>query len=151
LLDVKPLPFRKLGPILAATMQRVCEHLCPWFQLAMDVLSRPWNGLIMASLEDGPVRFGELLARIEHVGDRMLSARLKELATRGLVERRVIPGPPVRVEYELTAAGRGFKPVFQAIGRWGSTFKEPPATRARAKATKKPTKKPATKTRAKKS
>ena len=55
-------------------MQRVCEHLCPRFQLAMDVLSRPWNGLIMASLEDGPVRFGELLAPIEHLRDRMLSA-----------------------------------------------------------------------------
>ena len=120
---------------MAATMQRVCEHLCPWFQLAMEVLSRPWNGLIMASLEDGPVRFGELLARIEHGGDRMLSARLKERATRGLVERRVIPGPPVRVEYELTAAGRGFKPVFQAIARWGSTFKEP-AAKPRARAAK---------------
>jgi DNA-binding HxlR family transcriptional regulator len=117
-------------------MQRVCEHLCPRFQLAMDVLSRPWNGLIMASLEDGPVRFGELLARIEHVGDRMLSARLKELATRGLVERRVLPGPPVRVEYELTPAGRGFKPVFQAIARWGSTFKEPTAAKPRARAAK---------------
>lgn len=140
---------------MAATMQRVCEHLCPWFQLAMDVLSRPWNGLIMASLEDGPVRFGELLARIEHVGDRMLSARLKELATRGLVERHVIPGPPVRVEYELTAAGRGFRPVFQAIGRWGSTFKEPPAAKARAKTAKATTSvtatKKAAKTRAKKS
>ncbi len=108
-------------------MQRVCEHLCPKFQLAMEVLARPWNGLIIASLEDGPVRFGELLARIEHVGDRMLSARLKELSLRGLVERRVIPGPPVRVEYELTPAGRGFKQVFQAIARWGDTFADPPA------------------------
>ena len=122
---------------MAATMQRVCEHLCPRFQLAMEVLSRPWNGLIMASLEEGPVRFGELLARIEHVGDRMLSARLKELASRGLVDRHVIPGPPVRVEYELTTAGRGFKQVLLAIARWGSTFKEPPAKpRAKAAAAK---------------
>jgi len=98
----------------------------------MDVISRPWNGLIMASLEDGPVRFGELLERIEHVGDRMLSARLKDLQARGLVERRVIPGPPVRVEYELTDAGRGFQAVFEAIARWGQTLAEPPRARARA-------------------
>ncbi len=113
-------------------MRRVCEHLCPSFQLAMDVISRPWNGLIMASLEDGPVRFGELLERIEHVGDRMLSARLKDLQARGLVDRRVIPGPPVRVEYELTAAGRGFQAVFEAIARWGSSMAigEPVRTRA---------------------
>jgi DNA-binding HxlR family transcriptional regulator len=112
-------------------MRRVCEHLCPRFQLAMDVISRPWNGLNMASLEDGPVRFGELLERIEHVGDRMLSARLKDLQARGLVERRVIPGPPVRVEYELTDAGRGFQAVFEAIARWGQTLAEPPRVRAR--------------------
>lgn len=113
-----------------------CEHLCPKFQLAMDVLARPWNGLIIASLEDGPVRFGELLGRIEHVGDRMLSARLKELQVRGLVERRVLPGPPVGVEYELTPAGRGFKQVFLAIARWGETLTDAPAAakaRSRAK------------------
>jgi DNA-binding HxlR family transcriptional regulator len=113
-----------------------CEHLCPKFQLAMDVLARPWNGLIIASLEDGPVRFGELLGRIEHVGDRMLSARLKELQVRGVVERRVLPGPPVGVEYELTPAGRGFKQVFLAIARWGETLTDAPAAakaRSRAK------------------
>ncbi len=117
-------------------MRRVCEHLCPRFQLAMDVISRPWNGLIMASLEDGPVRFGELLGRIEHVGDRMLSARLKDLQARGLVDRTVIPGPPVRVEYELTAAGRGFQAVFEAIARWGQSLAltEPPRTRTRSRA-----------------
>lgn len=116
-------------------MARVCEHLCPRFQLAMDVIARPWNGLIMASLEDGPVRFGELLGRIEHVGDRMLSARLKDLQARGLVERTVIPGPPVRVEYELTAAGRGFRAVFEAVARWGQTLNDAaPRARARARA-----------------
>ena len=125
-------PARACGYTLRA-MRRVCEHLCPRFQLAMDVISRPWNGLIMASLKDGPVRFGELLGRIEHVGDRMLSARLKDLQARGLVERRVIPGPPVRVEYELTAAGRGFQAVFEAIARWGQTLAGP-GTRTRAPA-----------------
>jgi DNA-binding HxlR family transcriptional regulator len=118
-----------------AEMQRVCEHLCPRFQLAMDVIARPWNGLIMASLEDGPVRFGELLGRIQHVGDRMLSARLKDLQARGLVERRVIPGPPVGVEYELTAAGRGFRAVFEAIARWGQSLSDGPVkSKAKAKA-----------------
>jgi len=102
----------------------------------MDVISRPWNGLIMASLADGPVRFGELLGRVEHVGDRMLSARLKDLQARGLVDRRVIPGPPVRVEYQLTAAGHGFQAVFEAIARWGQSLAlaEPSRTRPRTRA-----------------
>ncbi len=133
--DVKPASLRGPPTYTGRAMKRVCEHLCPRFQLAMDVIARPWNGLIMASLEDGPVRFGELLDRIEHVGDRMLSARLKDLQLRGLVERRVISGPPVRVEYELTPAGHGFRAVFEAIARWGQTLADgPPRARTRAKA-----------------
>ena len=122
-------------------MRRVCEHLCPRFQLAMDIIARPWNGLIMASLEDGPLRFGELHAKIQHVGDRMLSGRLKDLQARGLIERRVIPGPPVGVEYELTAAGRGFRAVFEAVARWGqclSTGPLKPRAKAGARAAGKP-------------
>lgn len=86
----------------------------------MDVLSRPWNGLVMAALEsEGPLRFSELRERLDAIGDRMLSARLKELEARGLVERSVEPGPPVRVKYALTELGRGFGEVERAIGRWG--------------------------------
>jgi DNA-binding HxlR family transcriptional regulator len=99
---------------------RFCSHLCPMFQAAMDVLARPWNGLLMATLEEGgTLRFGELRERLETMGDRMLSARLKELEARGLVERQVAPGPPVRVSYALTELGRGFGEVQRAIGHWG--------------------------------
>ncbi|WP_437588627.1 winged helix-turn-helix transcriptional regulator [Sorangium sp. So ce1000] len=100
-------------------MKHACRHLCEKFQTAMDVLARPWNGLIIATLEEGALRFGEIGARLDAISDRMLSSRLKELEALGLVVRRVLPGPPVRVEYELTDAGRGFGEVAQAISRWG--------------------------------
>jgi DNA-binding HxlR family transcriptional regulator len=100
-------------------MKRPCAHLCEKFQAAMDVLAKPWNGLVIATLGEGPLRFGELGERIETIGDRMLSCRLKELEAQGLVVRRVLPGPPVHVEYELTEVGRGFHEVAHAIGRWG--------------------------------
>jgi DNA-binding HxlR family transcriptional regulator len=103
-------------------MKRSCEHLCPMFQTAMDVLARPWNGLVIATLEGGPLRFSEIGDRLRAIGDRMLSLRLKELEGAGLVERRVISGPPLRVEYELTEAGRGFRKVSEAIATWGATL-----------------------------
>lgn len=102
-------------------MKRVCENLCPKFQVAMSLLAKPWNGLIIASLESGPARFCELLTRLGGcVGDRMLSERLKELQARGIVERRALAGPPVRVEYELTDAGREFRAVADAVATWGA-------------------------------
>jgi DNA-binding HxlR family transcriptional regulator len=88
----------------------------------MDVLAKPWNGLIIAVLEQGPFRFSELSAQLPAIGDRMLAARLKELASHGLVARDVEHGPPVRVSYALTEVGRGFHDVADAIRQWGQTI-----------------------------
>jgi len=110
-------------------MKRSCTGVCPKFQLAMEVLAKPWNGLIIATLASGPLRFSDLHSRIADIGDRMLSTRLKELAKRGLLVRRVLKGPPVGVEYELTASGLGFGEVMRAVSRWGESI--PTAKRAR--------------------
>jgi len=103
-------------------MKRTCTGLCPKFQLAMEVLAKPWNGLVIAALESGPLRFSDLHSRLPDIGDCMLSGRLKELAARGLVVRRVLHGPPVGVEYELTGAGQGFGEVMEAISTWGESL-----------------------------
>ena len=106
---------------------RRSDHLCPNVQAALDILARPWNGLIMATLADakaGSLRFSALREQLAQMGDRMLSLRLKELETRGLVARRVSPGPPVKVDYALTELGRGFREVSQALGRWGYRVNE---------------------------
>jgi len=95
------------------------DSQCRAFQLAIDVLGRPWNALILNVLQAAPLRFNELSAAAQGPGDKVLSARLKELEKSGLVERHVHPGPPVRVTYELTGEGRGFSEVASAIERWG--------------------------------
>ena len=95
------------------------DSQCRTFQAALEVLGRPWFGLILNVLQGGPLRFSEIRERAQGPGDKILSARLKELEARGLVERQVEPGPPVRVTYELTDSGRGFGEVAKAIERWG--------------------------------
>jgi DNA-binding HxlR family transcriptional regulator len=95
------------------------EKLCPTYLAAMDVLDKAWNGKIILVLEDGPLRFSALGDRIAGIGDRMLAARLKELEEKGLVLREVDPGPPVRVSYGLTDAGRGFRRVAEEMNKWG--------------------------------
>lgn len=87
--------------------------------MAIDVLGRPWNALILNVLQGGRLRFSELSLAAQGPGDKVLSARLKDLEACGLVERHVDPGPPVRVAYELTVQGRGFNDVARAIERWG--------------------------------
>ncbi len=95
---------------------------CRAFQTAIDVLARPWTGLILGLLSGGALRFGEIEARAHGVGAKTLSARLKDLERRRLIERRVEAGPPVRVHYSLTPAGHAFGQVAEAIQRWGGAL-----------------------------
>jgi DNA-binding HxlR family transcriptional regulator len=98
---------------------KTVDSHCQAFQLAIDVLARRWNALILNVLQSGPLRFSELSEKAQGPGDKVLSSRLRELEALGLVVRQVEPGPPVRVTYELTEQGRAFDSVAQAIERWG--------------------------------
>jgi len=102
-----------------SNMAKPVDSHCRAFQLALEVLGRPWCALILNVLQEGPLRFSEVRERAQGPGDKVLSGRLKDLEARGLVIRRVGPGPPVRVTYELTGSGRAFGEVAQAIERWG--------------------------------
>ena len=100
-------------------MPKRVDSQCKTFQTALDILSSRWNALILNVLQDGPLRFNELSERAKGPGDKVLSARLKQLESRGLLLRQVETGPPVRVSYQLTRSGREFGELAQAIERWG--------------------------------
>jgi DNA-binding HxlR family transcriptional regulator len=104
---------------------------CRSFHLALEVLGRPWCALILNALQGGPYRFSEIRERARRPGDKVLSGRLKQLEARGLIVRRVEPGPPVRVSYELTPTGKSFNEVAQAIERWGRGLKPAPSAARR--------------------
>jgi DNA-binding HxlR family transcriptional regulator len=116
-------------------MARPVDSQCSTFQCAIEVLGRPWTALLLNVLQAGPLRFSELAERARGPGDKVLSARLKDLEQRGLVQRTVDPGPPVKVSYELTTCGRAFEEVAVAIERWGRTM---PAEAKQKRKPKKP-------------
>jgi DNA-binding HxlR family transcriptional regulator len=91
---------------------------CPYLHYAMELLGRRWTGSIVRALLSGIGRFSELRDVIPDLSDRMLSERLKELEAEGIVQRRVIPETPVRVEYSLTAKGRALAPILEATLAW---------------------------------
>ena len=100
------------------------EGLCPKYQKAMALLGKRWTGLVLRVLLDGPSRFGDFLARIDGISDPILSERLKELECQGLVQRRVLPETPVRVEYALTPKGDGLREILLSLHKWAETWSE---------------------------
>lgn len=83
------------------------------------MVGRRWTGAILSVLMDGPLRFSEIAQAVPELSDRLLSARMKELEARGIVERRVYPGPPLRVEYALSEMGVELGPALAELKDWG--------------------------------
>ena len=97
---------------------------CSVIEDVMGVLGRAWAGAVVQAILDGSERFNDIARAIPGVTDGMLSARLRELCARGLVERAVEPGPPVSVTYRLTQAGRDVAPVLDAVRVFGQAHPE---------------------------
>jgi DNA-binding HxlR family transcriptional regulator len=95
------------------------EQMCPKYEGAMNILGKRWTGLIIHVLLRGPVRFKDIREMVPQMSDKMLSERLKELEELGILERKVYPEIPVRIEYELTEKGKDLRPVIESIQAWG--------------------------------
>ncbi|HEX2172568.1 MAG TPA: helix-turn-helix domain-containing protein [Dehalococcoidia bacterium] len=95
---------------------------CPYYHHAVELIGRRWTGAILRALLSGVVRFCDLTATIPGLSDRMLSERLKELEAEGIVERRVYPETPVRIEYHLTDKGRALGAAVGAVTAWAQEW-----------------------------
>ena len=85
---------------------------------AFDLLGKRWTGVVLGTLSGGPTGFRALARTVEGISDSMLSDRLSQLGSAGLVTRTVIEGPPLAVTYTLTDAGRALLPALEQITRW---------------------------------
>jgi DNA-binding HxlR family transcriptional regulator len=95
---------------------------CPLYHEAVELVGRRWTGAILRVLMEGSLRFSEIAQSVPELSDRLLSERMKELEGRGIVARNVIPGPPLRVEYELSRMGRELEPALSELERWANRW-----------------------------
>jgi len=100
-------------------------HACPRYEKAVQILGKRWTARIVRALLGGSRRFGEISAYVGGISDRLVSKRLQELETGGIVEKRVYPETPVRIEYVLTDKGRELQQVVEAIQRWANKGESP--------------------------
>ena len=94
---------------------------CP-VETTLMLIGDKWKVLILRDLMPGTKRFGELKKSIGSVSQKVLTAQLREMEEDGLVDRKVYPEVPPRVEYSLTELGRSLEPVLSALWNWGETY-----------------------------
>jgi DNA-binding HxlR family transcriptional regulator len=95
---------------------------CPYYHEAIELVGRRWTGAILRVLMERPMRFSEVGQAVPELSDRLLSARMKELEGRGIVQRTVHAGPPVRVEYSLSEMGRELGPTLDQLQEWAQRW-----------------------------
>ena len=83
---------------------------------AMGVLGHKWTALILRDLLSGPKRFCELERSITKITPRILSQRLSDLETQGIIE--IVNGGP----YRLTSKGQDLMPIIRQMAAWGSKY-----------------------------
>ncbi|WP_431043310.1 winged helix-turn-helix transcriptional regulator [Streptomyces sp. P1-3] len=102
--------------------EHACKKVGDDMTRVFELFGKRWTGLIVAVLMGGGAYFAEIRRAIPGISERMLSDRLAELAGVGLVAREVDEGPPLRVGYRLTAAGKAMEPALKELSRWAETY-----------------------------
>ena len=85
---------------------------------APDDGRRCWSLLVICILADGVRRFSELRREIDGISQRMLTLTLRQLEREGLVDRKVFPVVPPRVDYKLTPLGSTLLDTIQSLVAW---------------------------------
>lgn len=93
-----------------------------YVERAMQIIGGKWTILLVHELMGGPRRFGALRRAIPEASAKMLTQRLRDLETSGIVERTIYPEVPPHVEYHLTTKGQALSGTIDELRRWGVDF-----------------------------
>jgi DNA-binding HxlR family transcriptional regulator len=88
-----------------------------------------WTLLVIHALLDGPLRFGELAEAVPGLAPNILTRRLRHLEHEGLVDATPYSRRPLRMTYDLTAAGRELAGALALLSEWGARRAGGPAPR----------------------
>lgn len=88
----------------------------------MSLLGGAWTPALIWNLSKGARRFNELKYFLAPISSKMLSKRLLELSTKGVVLRIVSDTRPPSVEYELTDLGLALLPIIQKMAEVGANL-----------------------------
>jgi DNA-binding HxlR family transcriptional regulator len=99
---------RKSKPGTQGPVARTLEHV-----------GERWRFLILRDAMYGSTKFDQFRESLS-ISPTILSRRLRQLVSSGLLKRKVDSGPPLRVDYVLTPTGRAFEPVLLYLHAFGN-------------------------------
>lgn len=95
---------------------------CP-VEMTLQLIGDKWKVLIIRDLLTGTKRFNELMRSVTGITQKVLTSHLRSMEAAGLVNRKVYPVIPPKVEYSLTETGYSLKPILDSMDSWGTEYK----------------------------
>jgi DNA-binding HxlR family transcriptional regulator len=89
---------------------------------ALDRIGERWSMLIVRELSLGPLRFSDLVGNVGGAPTDILTKRLRDLESHGIVRRRELSPPATGTAYELTDVGWALERPMLELARWGLHF-----------------------------
>ena len=91
--------------------------------LTKEVLNGKWKPALLNAISMNVKRPSEILRLMQGITRRVLNVQLKELEAHGMVEKKIYPQLPPKVEYSLTEIGWSLLPIIDAMNQWGDTHR----------------------------
>ena len=86
----------------------------------LEWMGNKWALVVLLKVsENESVRFNELYRTIPAISEKVLSQVLRQLYTDGILDRRLYPDVPPRVEYSVSDFGKTLLPLVQNLINWG--------------------------------
>lgn len=86
------------------------------------IVSGKWSMVILYFLHQKTLRFGKLSRKLPMVTQSQLTKELRMLESYGLINRKVYPQVPPKVEYSTTELGEKFVPVLKALEKFADIY-----------------------------
>lgn len=100
-------------------MEKNINVNCP-VAATLHLIGGKYKALLLWHLSGRVLRFNQLRQLVPEATPKMLTQQLRELEQDGLINRKVYPVVPPKVEYSLTELGESLFPILKAMYEWGS-------------------------------
>lgn len=93
------------------------EYSCPVTK-CMDIIWGKWKIIILFLIQSNINRFGMMQKTVKTISKQMLTTQLRELEDDGVIERKIYPQIPPKVEYFITKKWKTLFPIIEAMAKW---------------------------------
>lgn len=97
------------------------KYDCP-FDCFIDIIKGEWRTSILLALRDRPCYFMELVHGLKGISPKVLTENLQVMERNHIVQLKVYPTVPPKVEYSLTVQGKELIKVMDGINGYVSTW-----------------------------